>query len=304
MKVNSVVAGPLGINGMVRRSNLKLNLYWLVLPLLILLMTGCAGKPWTTPVADAETVVVTKIFKEMQQRDDSCFRCLDAKVSLFWDGPGEDRSVSGFFLLMLPASVKFVVTNPLGQPMYAVVSNGQGFQSINTTLKQHISGELSDLMTQYDIPESLLSAHWGYWLMGRLHEQGAMIEAISRDESGRGVWVTLRYADEEALAKCHLLIQPDEKKLLARVLVDRHGDTVATISYDYGTSRNNCVSPGRISVTSLPYGSRLNIDFSEILTDRVLSGADFRLKVPANYEVLETGGRGRVTVGSEPEDED
>jgi len=304
MKVNSVIVASPGINGMVRRANLRSGLFWLVLPLLILLMTGCAGKPWTTPVTDAETAVITQTFKEMQQRDDSCPRCLDAKATLYWDGPGEDRAVSGFFLLMLPASVKFVVTNPLGQPLYAVVSNGQGFQSINTTLKQHVSGELSDLMRQYDIPESLLSAHWGYWLLGRLHERGAMIEAISQDESGRGVWVTLRYPDEEALAKCHLLMQPDGKKLLARVLVDRQGDTVATLSYDYGTSRDNCPSVSRISVTGLPYGSRLNIDFAEILTDRILSDADFRLKVPANYEVLETGDRGRVTVGSDQEDED
>jgi outer membrane biogenesis lipoprotein LolB len=304
MKVNSVMGSFPRINGMVRRSNLRSGLFGFVLPLLILLMTGCAGKPWTTPVTDAETAAITQTLKEMQQRDDSCSRCLDAKVSLFWDGPGEDRSVSGFFLLMLPASVKFVVTNPLGQPLYAVVSNGQGFQSVNTTLKQHVSGELSDLMRQYDIPESLLSAHWGSWLMGRLHEQGAVIEAISQDESGRGVWITMRYPGEDALAKCHLLIQPDGKKLLARVLVDRQGDSIATFTYDYGTSGDDCVPAGRITVTGLPYGSRLNIDFSEILTDRALSSNDFRLKVPANYEVLETGDRGRVTVGGDQEDED
>jgi len=273
------------------------GLFGFVLPLLILLMTGCAGKPWTAPLTDTETAAMMQTLQEMQQRDDSCFRCLDAKVSLFWDGPGEDRVVNGFFLLMLPASVKFVVTNPLGQPLYAVVSNGQGFQSINTALKQHVSGELSDLMTQYDLPESLLSAHWGYWLLGRLQEQGAMIEAMSQDESGRGVWVTMRYPGDGALPQCRLLIQPDGKKLLARVLVDHQGDSIATFTYDYGTSGDDCAPAGRITVTGLPYGSALNIELTEILTDRVLSNADFRLKVPANYEELETGDRGGVMVG-------
>jgi hypothetical protein len=137
--------------------------------------------------------------------------------------------------------------------------------------------------------------------MGRLHEQGAVIEAISQDESGRGVWITMRYPGEDALPQCRLLIQPDRKKLLARVLVDRQGDSIATFTYDYGTSQDDCAPAGRITVTGLPYGSKLNIDFTEILTDRVLSNADFRLKVPANYEELETGDRGRVTVGSEQE---
>ncbi len=97
----------------------------LMLLLLMFLLAGCAGKPWTTQVTDQEGLHVRQIFEEIQERDASCFCCLDAKVSFFWDGPGEDRSISGFLQLMLPSSVKFVVTNPLGQPLYAIVSDGR-----------------------------------------------------------------------------------------------------------------------------------------------------------------------------------
>jgi hypothetical protein len=276
----------------------------LVLPLLIPALAGCAGKPWTTPVTDLETITVTQTFEEMQERDASCYCCVDAKASLFWDGPGEDRTVSGFLQLMPPSSVKFVVTNPLGQPLYAMVTDGVEFQSVNTTLKQSVTGEISTLMMQYDIPQSLLSANWGYWLMGRLHEQGATIDAIRQDESGRGVWITMRYPGEGALAESHLLIEPAGKRLLTRVLVDQEGKTIAAIAYEHGAAQDDCIPAGKITITDLPYGSKLNIELTGILTDRVFTPANFRLKVPANYEVLVAGERGRVLMGREEESED
>ncbi len=262
-------------------------LFRLILTLLVLLIQGCAGKPWTSQVADSETAFITQIFEEMQERDASCFSCLDAKTTLSWDTPGEDRSIAGFLQLKLPTSIKFVVLNPLGQPLYALVNNGQDFQSINTSLKHHIIGKISSLATQNKIPESLLSENWGYWLTGRLHEQGATIEAIHQDGSGRGVWITMRYQDEASLNKSHLLIQPATRQLLARILVDREGETIATIFYDRRNEKNDCEPVSRITISDLPYGSQLSIDFTEILTDRSFSAANFRLKVPADYETQE-----------------
>ncbi|MBU0665559.1 MAG: hypothetical protein KJ990_13585 [Proteobacteria bacterium] len=263
------------------------TLFRLILTLLVLLIQSCAGKPWTSPVADSETAFITQTFEEMQERDASCFCCLDAKTTLSWDTPGEDRSIAGFLQLKLPTSVKFVVLNPLGQPLYALVNNGRDFQSINTSLKQHIIGKIGSLATQNKIPESLLSENWGYWLTGRLHEQGATIEAIHQDGSGRGVWITMRYQDEAALNKSHLLIQPATRQLLSRILVDREGETIATISYDRRNEQNDCAPVSRITISDLPYGSQLSIDFTEILTDRSFSAANFRLKVPEDYETQE-----------------
>ena len=257
----------------------------LVLILLVLFLNGCAGKPWTSPVAEDETALITRTFAEMQQRDASCSCCLDAKTTLSWNGPRGDRTVAGLLQLMLPTSLKFVVLNPLGQPLYALVSDGQEFQSINTTLKQHTIGKISSLAAQYKIPESLLSENWGYWLTGRLQEKGVMIEAIRRDGSGRGVWITMQYPGDAAFAKTHLLIRPETRQLLARVLVDHQGDTIATIFYDGWNGQDDCAPVSRTTITDLPYGSKLRIDFAEILTDSSFSAANFRLKVPAGYDV-------------------
>ncbi|MDD3813689.1 MAG: hypothetical protein PHZ02_03500 [Desulfocapsaceae bacterium] len=263
-------------------------LFRLILTLLVLLIQGCAGKPWTSPVADSETGLITQTFKAMQERDAACFSSLDAKTTLFWDTPGEDRAVVGFLQLKLPTSVKFVILNPLGQPFYALVSNGQDFQSINTSLKQHIIGKISALATRYKIPDSLLSESWGYWLTGRLHEQEATIEAIHQDSSGRGVWITIRNQEGVSLNKSHLLIQPATRQLLARILVDSEGETIATISYDRrNEQQSDCAPVSRITISDLPYGSQLRIDFTEILTDRSFSAANFKLKVPADYVTQE-----------------
>lgn len=266
----------------------------MTLILLVLLLHGCAGRPWTSPLTEEESGPVALIFQEMQQRDATCSCCLDAKAILSWDGPGQDQSVAGFLQLMLPTSFKFVILNPLGQPLYALVSDGREFQSINTTQKQHLIGKISSLATEYNIPEALFSDNWGYWLTGRLQEQEATIETIRRDDSGRGAWITMRYPDESPLSKSHFLIHPDTKQLLARILIDRRGDTIATISYDQRTGQNNCAPVSRVSITDLPYGSKLTIALSEFLPDRSFTAADFRLKVPGGYltkELQEPGDR-------------
>jgi hypothetical protein len=273
----------------VQANEISSRLILILLLLLLLLVNGCAGKPWTSPVTDNETASITQIFAEMQARDPSCFSCLDAKTTLSWETIGEDRSVAGFFQLMLPTSVKFVVINPLGQPLYALVSdNGQEFQSISTSLRQHTHGKISSLARQYKIPESLLSDNWGYWLTGRLHENGAGIKAIHRDGSGRGVWITMQsQGGVTSLGTSHLLIQPTTRQLLARILVDRQGETIATISYDQRMGEDECAPISKITITDLPYGSKLSIDFTDILTNRSFSATNFRLKVPADYETEE-----------------
>ncbi len=241
-------------------------------------------------MTELEDQHIRQIFEEMLVRDSSCFGCMDARVRVFWDGLGEARSISGFLQLMLPSAVKFVVTNPLGQPLYAMVSDGRDFQSINTPLRQHTSGNISALMRQYGIPVPLFSDQWGYWLTGRLHEQGAGIEAIRQDEAGRGVWLTMRYPGEEAPAHSHLLLQPETRRLLSRILVDGQGETIATLSYDYGTAHGDCPVVSRLSIIGLPYGSKLSIEFAEVLTDQVFSASRFRLKVPPGYEEKVTAG--------------
>ena len=255
--------------------------------LLVLLLNGCAGKPWTGQVSADETALFTRTFEEMQQRDASCYSCLDAETSLLWEGPGSSRSIAGFVQLMLPTSLKFVVLNPLGQPLYALVSDGREFQSINTGQRLHTIGRISALAAQHQIPEALLSENWGYWLTGRLQEERATIEAIRLDGSGRGVWITLRYKDETRLAISHLLIQPETKQLLLRILVDHQGKTVATLSYDQRYGTDDCAPVSRMTISDLPYRSKLSISFTEILTDRSFTAANFRLRVPADYTTQE-----------------
>jgi outer membrane lipoprotein-sorting protein len=262
---------------------------WFLAILLALLFNGCAGKqPWTTSqVAEEEAAFLRQTFEEMQQRDASCFASLDAEATLVWAGPASKRSVTGFLQLMLPTALKFIVLNPLGQPLYALVSDGREFQSINTSLKQHTIGQIGTLAAQYQIPASLLSDDWGYWLTGRLHEHRATIEAIRRDGSGRGIWLTLRYQGASNLPKNHLLIQPESKQLLTRILVDHQGETIATISYDQRDGQEACSPPSRITISDLPYRSQLTIDFTDILTDRSFTTANFKLKVPADFTTQE-----------------
>lgn len=260
--------------------------------LFLLLLAGCAGKPWGSLVADHEAAAFALILEEMQRRDESCFSSLDAKVSLNWEGPGGTRVLSGYLQMLLPGSIKFVLPNPLGQPAFVLVSNGQDFQSINTALRQQTRGSLLFLAREHHLPAALLSDRWGYWLMGRIQEKGAEIESVHQDGDGRGVWLTTGYPYVEDGGRLrggtsHLLINPDTRQLLVRILVDETGETAATLSYEARREGDGCGPAGRVTVTDLPYASSLVLEFTEVLTDRPFSEKNFSLKVPAGYTLEE-----------------
>jgi hypothetical protein len=275
-----------------QRKRLRSGLVFFSRILFLLLFAGCAGKPWGSLVADHDAAAFTLILEEMQRRDESCFSSLDAKVSLTWDGPGGTRTLSGYLQLLLPGSIRFVLPNPLGQPAFVLVSNGQNFQSINTALRQQTRGSLLSLAREHHLPATLLSDRWGYWLMGRIQEKGAEIDSVHQDGDGRGVWFTTRYPRVEGVVQqrggtSHLLINPDTRQLLVRILVDETGETAATLSYEARREGDGCGPAGRVTVTDLPYNSSLLLDFAEVLTDRPFSEKNFSLKVPDGYALEE-----------------
>lgn len=256
--------------------------------LLLMLLHGCAGKtPWTTPVDAGEASRFTALFQQMQQRDNACPSSLDAEATLIWDGPGENRNITGFLQFLPPAFLKFVILNPLGQPMYAVVSNGATFQSVHIINKLYTTGSLSTLASRYNVPGSLLSQHWGDWLTGRIEQEGISVETIHADISNRGVWVTVYYRNDPHLLKSHLLIDPSTQQLLSRVLISQQEETIATLTYQRSQDQTSCAIPESLTITDLPYNSQLTIKLGKILQDRNFTPSNFQMKIPAGFSIDE-----------------
>jgi outer membrane lipoprotein-sorting protein len=251
---------------------------------LLFLGDGCARKPWSEQADDNQALAVRRIVDEKQITDDLCPSTLDAEVSVSWKTTMETKSFSGFLQLKLPSYVKFVTTNPLGQTIAALVSDGESYNSINTINKQFLSGSLSTLAIQNDIPQELLTGRWGSWLSGRLAIPPSMeIADMRQDTAARGIWIFLADPKNPRSGKEYILIDPTSKRLIIRQLMDKEDNLIARIEYNDWQQGKGCGQPTLFHISGLSMGSEITLRLADIITDKVLTEKDFILKPPPGY---------------------
>ena len=262
----------------------------LVFLLLLVSLSGCASQPWTTPVGQQDSRAFTTIFHQMQARDNQCPPTLEADITISWTTPMEKRSIGGFLQLMAPSSLKFITTNPLGQPLYALATDGHTFQSINTLESKFMGGGLDSLLLFHDIPLDLLSEQLTRLFTGRLPKGDVEILAVRDDGEKRGIWLTIAFQDGKIQRQSHLLINMVEKRLLSRMILESPGksteedrEPVATLSYSGWLNRHNCPIPTTLKITDFIFGSQLDIGFSEIGSNPQLKQSHFSIKPPPGY---------------------
>jgi len=281
---------------------LKIIILFVVMPV-IFMLTGCGTKPWTGLLDDKSSQDALTIVKQMQDRDAQCSCCLETDIIISWDTPLEKRAVAGYLYLKNPFIIKYIITNPFGQPLFVVVTNGRTFQSINTVQRKFMSGSLDSFLLYHEVPTSMFFSNWGAYLTGRLQRESWQIEEMRHDRKNRGVWVTLRYMSGNRKRKNHLLINTLDRKLLTRIIVDErlkpaedlgeesneeekevlYDEIVATIHYSNWVTEGNCLLPTRLSILEFAFSSEMIIQLENISTDSEQSPNDFRVKVPRGY---------------------
>jgi outer membrane lipoprotein-sorting protein len=251
--------------------------------LVILLSGGCAREPWTQPVDDKQAQAIRDMLQEKVKTDATCPSTLDAEVTVSMKTVMETKSFSGFLQVKFPSSVKFVTTNPLGQTLFALVSDGQSYRSVNTLDSKFVSGSLSSLALRNDIPQELLTGRWGIWLSDRIEiTKAAEITDIRQDATARGIWVKLASKDTPD-GKEYILIDPASKRPLLRLLMDAEENPIARIEYDDWQQGSQCGQPTLFHITGLSKGLEVNIRLADIITDKVLTEKDFTLRPPSGY---------------------
>ena len=253
--------------------------------LLNVLLGGCAGKQWTKQLEEEETAEIVKGIHLMQEECRASAHSFDATALIFWKSPLEESALQGYLQLLSPSFVKFVINNPLGQPLYAISSNGNTFQSLDIAQQQHIRGNIRSLALRNDIPPGLMGDNWFAYLTGRLPERPMEIEEIYQDASSQTVWVLLPTptpSNEGEKVYAHL--SPTKREVLEYLLVDRQGKTLANISYEEQGERNDpCAPRETIEISELPWGAEFRLELKDIRSDRRFEKDDFSLPVPPGY---------------------
>jgi len=255
------------------------------------LSSGCARKPWRQPVSTDQYGSTLELLAEMRQDEAERSNCIDGDVDIFFTSTVKNRAVSGYMQLMQPTSVKFVTSNPLGQPVVAFVSDGQTFQFVNTMDALFMDGSLASFARTYDIPTVAYSSDWGTWLTGRL-PMASKVTEIREDEKKRGIWISMTSPATKtggtrsgAIGE-HVLIDPTQRRIVERAFTSSNGSIEARINYDDlqpeipgGAARQ----PGKITITGLDYSGRLILYFKDLQTVEDCRPSDFRLTRPSRY---------------------
>lgn len=257
----------------------------------VLLLGGCARNgQWSGTLVPEETAPqLATVLDTMAARDALCPKTLVADVQVDYESPLEKLKLQGFLQFSLPGNYKFIVTNPLGQLVWGTAGNRRHYQAINTLKKEYIEGGMDSFVLKNKLPIFLIQSHWGNWLTGRVSYGAKRIVDIREDKENRGVWITVKTDSPEGPWE-HLLINPQLQQLVERVITDLDNDELATVNYsdmEIPAPENpdedtvQCRQPGTITITGLPWNSRIELNLSRIETRH--EEESYSLPRPARY---------------------
>lgn len=256
------------------------NFLYLFVLVLSLLFSGCAQKPWTKSLGEDEYKQAFSLATEMNSRDNSCKMGLETDLILTYTTPLEKQAFPGYLEFTFPATYKFVTSSPFGQPLFIVVGNQKKYNSINTPKQMYLAGGITSFALRNRLPIHFIKGRWYDWLTGKNLISTDYLTAIHEDKEGRGIWMT--FEDNEAAGNIsHLLVDPEKKVILQRLMTTRQKKNLATISYDNYANIGGCQQPLHINIAELPY--RVEIDLKLSATALSSEPKSYTLTPPKGY---------------------
>ncbi len=265
----------------------NLNIFrkaWLLLLFLsVVSLSGCARKPFGIAFEGDEYSRLEQRFISHQNSFGPCPTSLDGKVIVDWNHSLNRTSFSGYFKTLLPSSLQFTAVTPLNQPLYALSSNGDWFQSIDISKRIFKKGSLRSFAIRHEIPIALLAGEWGAWLAGRPLSTAPYVLGIYADSDNRGIWFSVADGPDTTYPKEFTLINFDQQRIIERAIPDKQGKTEAVIKYEEWQTVGECLQPTKISVSGLAFGGEATMKFRDIQPAN-LSNSDFNLPIPRGYK--------------------
>ena len=253
--------------------------------LLFLLLSGCAQKRWEDPFTEDENSAMQSLLRDMQQQEQQCFKSYDADITLHWQSPAGDNAVAGYLRLLSPSLIKYIVSNPLGQPVFALAADGKSFQMLKPTERLHIRGNVRSLAIRNKIPLLLAQGDWFAYIAGRLPTRQLIVEESAKDTTDNSVWLKLRtLKGKYTTGSIYLQIEPGKRKLLSYLFVDDDEEVLAEIRYGNKLEgKTPCAVPTEIQISKLPWGTSVGIKLENISGFNQFSSVGFALPVPKGF---------------------
>lgn len=250
--------------------------------LLLLLFSGCASHPWGDLVDEEQNTRLFSVYTQIVENNRGCSSAYDGELVATLDTPVQSTSMNGYFQILYPTYIKFVVNNPLGQPLFGVSAKGSWFQVLNIPDKTYSLVSHRSYALRNDIPMSFLGGNWFDWITGRPLAAKVKILEIRSDQEMRGTWFMIGTTDDEPRLLEHILVDVEKKLLAERVVIDQEGKPLANLLYSDWDKATGCMLPMSISISGLSFGARADLAFSEVKRTK-LGPKDFSLPYPRGF---------------------
>ena len=273
---------------------------------------GCARPALQTYPASGQQIAKTlEAFDRYQEISAAaCNCCLDAEADAALSVSGwfsdHTEKVSGFLQAMKPGYLKFIVINPLGQPLFIFLTNGSMFTSLNVLEEKAYSGSVHSETYKKFAPPGFEPEFSYYWLTGRLRPGEIKVQAVKSDREQEKFWLQINHANVST--ESMVLFDPVDLVILRHVLRDQQGKHLMDILYaehqvlpgkeskyagsvaaSIGASDTGiepCRIPAHITVSSNTDAGRIELRLHSFLAEVRFSGDDFHIEVPDNFEKL------------------
>ena len=249
--------------------------------LVVLALSSCAKTPWTSLVEGEPKNVVETSYMSFISSQDVCRPGWDAEVEIRWTSSVRNFSVSGYCRMLAPAYLKFIASNPLGQPIRIIATNGKIYRDIDTVARSAVTGELRSWAEYHDLPLNLVSRTWVDWLGGRSSSPVDKIAEIRLDSKNRGAWLSMAGADSEAIEE-HILFDWENGKIIERILLDESDRRFATLAYLEWQESDQCLYPVALSIDGFSFGGKVDLRFTDIRQSG-FEPVDFNVDIPAGF---------------------
>lgn len=262
--------------------------------ILMVLTSGCARKPWSEPLAGPDISHIQTQLAKIRNKGLNCSPCFDADLKILMSSSLGKRAVAGYLQVNVAGTVRFVATNPMGQPLLAFTGDRNSFWFVDSTRRLFLEGHTATLFELYSIPAPLVSPHWGNWLTARI-PSSAVTRELYADRDNRGVWVRVEPSGEATAGETstteHLLLEPGTARVISRIVTQGQTEKIVLqLDYDYSTGlslERGCELPGVIDISGLDFGTTLHL---ELVAPAILEGCGQAPPIPVppgyNYRKL------------------
>ncbi len=250
----------------------------------LIVLSGCGHHiPATNPLNQNQLETALPLLKDqLILQTKNCSKSWDANLEVELQATGKNQKFSGYLKIQEPSSIKFIASNPFGQPLVALTTNGEYFRFLDVINRQFSHGRTLSYALYSDIAPQFVSGQWGNWLAARLPDFGENGFELFETSEIQGFWIKQHSTKNTT----HFYLwDAQQKRIKQYLLLDDNERLLAKFDYSNYIDIGQCQQPKTISITELPFGSKIQIHLDRIQTTIPMNKKDLLLKPPSHYTI-------------------